>query len=65
MASLTAEHGLQQLQLLLQRRGSVDVALGLSCMWELPGSGVELVSPALSGRFFTTKLGGKALMSYS
>ena len=49
----------------LQSRGFVVVALGLSCLGELPGSGVELVSPALSGRFFTTKPPGKALMSYS
>ena len=24
-------------------------------MWDLPGSGTELMSPALAGRFFTTK----------
>ena len=28
-------------------RASVAVAHGLSCMWDLPGSGIELVSPAL------------------
>ena len=24
-------------------------------MWELPGSGIELMSPALAGGFFTTE----------
>ena len=24
-------------------------------MWDLPGPGIELVSPALAGRFFTTE----------
>ena len=24
-------------------------------MWDLPGSGIEPVSPALAGRFFTTE----------
>ena len=28
-------------------------------MWHLPRSGIELVSPALAGRFFTTKPPGK------
>ena len=28
-------------------------------MWDLPWSGVEPVSPALAGRFFTTELPGK------
>ena len=27
----------------------------LSSMWDLPGSGTELVSPALAGGFFTTE----------
>ena len=54
-------------------RASVDVAQGLSScspqaleqanllhsMWDLPGPGVEPVSPALAGRFFTTELPGK------
>ena len=30
-------------------------------MWDLPGSGIERVSPALAGRFFTTKPPGKSL----
>ena len=28
-------------------------------MWDLPGSGIEPVSPALAGRFFTTEPPGK------
>ena len=28
-------------------------------MWNLPGSGIEPVSPALAGGFFTTELPGK------
>ena len=30
-----------------------------SCMWDLPRSGVEPVSPALAGRFFTIEPPGK------
>ena len=33
-------------------------------MWDLPGLGVELVSPALAGRFFTTEPAGKPLTSF-
>ena len=40
--------------------GSVVVACGLSCMWDLPGSGLEPVSPALAGGFLTTAPPGKA-----
>ena len=40
-------------------RASVVVGHGLSCMWDLPGSGIELVSPALRGGFFTTEPPGK------
>jgi len=28
-------------------------------MWDLPGSGIEPMSPALAGRFFTTEPAGK------
>ena len=28
-------------------------------MWDSPGTGIEPVSPALAGRFFTTELAGK------
>lgn len=31
----------------------------LHSMWDLPGSGMEPLSPALAGRFFTTKPSGK------
>ena len=37
---------------------SAVVMLRLSCstgMWDLPGSGIESVSPASAGRFFTAK----------
>ena len=28
-------------------------------MWDLPGPGIELMSPTLAGRFFTTESPGK------
>ena len=31
----------------------------LQGMWDLPGSGIEPMSPALAGGFFTTELPGK------
>ena len=31
-------------------------------MWDLPGPGIEPVSPALAGRFLTTEVPGKPLM---
>ena len=31
-------------------------------MWNLPGPGIEPVSPALAGRFFSTVLPGKPLL---
>ena len=37
------------------------VAQLLCSLWNLPGSGIELVSPALAGRFFTTEPPGKPL----
>jgi hypothetical protein len=41
--------------------GSIIVVHGLSCsgMWDLSGSGIETVSPALAGGFFTTEPPGK------
>ena len=48
--------------LLLQRVGSVFVALRLSrfhSMWNLPGPGIEPVSPALVDGFLTTRPPGK------
>ena len=35
----------------------------LLSMWDLPGSGIELVSPALTGTFFTTEPPGKPCIS--
>ena len=40
------------------------MARGLSCsvgMWDLPGPGLEPMSPALAGRFLTTAPPGKSL----
>ena len=61
VASLVAEHGLLSLQ--------ASEALGLSScgtqaylhcsMWNLPRLGIELMSPALAGRFLTTGPPGK------
>ena len=31
--------------------------------WDLPGPGIEPVSPELAGRFFTTETPGKPLIS--
>ena len=59
-------------------RASVDVAQGLSScspqaleqanllhsMWDLSGPGVEPVSPALAGRFFTTEPPGKPSLAF-
>ena len=33
-------------------------------MWDLPGSGIELMSPALAGRFFSMEPPGKALIVF-
>ena len=53
-ASVVVAHGLQS-------TGSVVVAHGLSCpaTWDLPGPGLELLSPALAGGFLTTAPPGK------
>ena len=47
----------------LQHTGSTVAAHGVNCcvMWNLPGPGIEPVSPELGGGFFTTELPGKAL----
>ena len=46
--------------------GSVVVAHCLSCsvasVWDFPGSGIEPVSPALAGRFFTPRPPGKPFL---
>ena len=49
----------------LGEQASVVVARGLSCpmaMWDLPGLGIEPVSPALAGRFLTTGPPGNPLL---
>ena len=56
-ASLAAEHGLQTRK--LSSCGSR--AQLLRGMWDLPRPGLELVSPALAGRFSTTAPPGKPL----
>ena len=54
-ASLVAEHRLQTLRL-----GSFGSRASLlRGMWDLPGPGLEPVSPALAGRFSTTAPPGK------
>ena len=54
-ASLVAEHRLQT-----RRLGSCGSrAQPLRSMWDLPGPGLEPVSPALAGRFSTTAPPGK------
>ena len=34
-------------------------------MWDLPGSGIEPMSPALAGGFFTTEPPGKPYISFT
>ena len=60
-ASLVAEHRLQTRR--LSNCGSR--AQLLRGMWDLPGPGLEPVSPALAGRFSTTAPPGKPLVSKS
>ena len=67
VASLVAEHGLQACGLsswgsraLEHRLSSCDArAQLLHGMWDLPGPGLEPVSPALAGGFLTTAPPGK------
>jgi len=33
-------------------------------MWDLPGPGIKLISPALAGRFLTTGPPGKPLITF-
>ena len=58
VASLVAEHGLWGIRAsVVAVHGLTVVAHGLSCpygMWNLPGLGIEPMSPALAGRFLTT-----------
>ena len=51
-----SSHGSQALE---YRLGSCTRAQLLHRMWGLPGSGMEPVSPALAGGFFTTEPRGK------
>ena len=56
VACLVADSGLWS-------TGSVSVVAQLLCsLWDLPGSGIEPVSPALAGRLFTTEPPGKPLL---
>ena len=42
------------------RLNSCNALASLLCnMWDLPGSGIDPVSPALAGGFFTTEPSGK------
>ena len=72
VSSLVAEHGLPA-----HRLGSCDLwalehrlnscgsqAQLLRGMWDLPGSGIELVSLALAGGFFTTEPPGKPRINF-
>ena len=58
VASLVLEQGLQGTQ------ASVVVAHELSCKWDLPRPGIEPVSSALAGGFFTTEPPGKPPFSF-
>ena len=60
VASLVAEHGSRAL-------GSSSCGSWpylLCSMWNLPGAGIELKSPALAGRFLTTGPPEKSLLSH-
>ena len=47
-------------QALKHRLNSCGARAQLLCgTWDLPGSGIKLASPALTGGFFTTELSGK------
>ena len=68
VASLVAEHGLQArglqqlwLAALERRLSSCGTGAQLPCgLWDLPGPGIEPVSPALAGGFLTTAPPGKS-----
>ena len=45
--------------------GSIVVAYRLLGMWDPSGSGIEPVSPALAGGFFTTEPPGKPSIAFS
>ena len=46
---------------LLERLASLVAEHRLSCMWDLPRSGIEPASPTLAGKLFTTEPPGKPL----
>ena len=61
-ASVVVAHGLSSCGLQALERGlsSCGAQATLLCgMWDLPGPGIEPVSPALAGRFLSTALPGK------
>ena len=61
-----AAHGLSSCgsQTLEHRLNSCGTWAQLLCgMWDLPGSGIEPVSPALTGGFFTPEPPGKPLLA--
>ena len=45
----------------LQSTGSKlwHVSLAMACVWDLPRAGIKPMSPAVTGRFFTTEAPGK------
>ena len=57
-------HGLSRCssQTLEHRLGSCDSAQLLPGMWDLSGPGIEPMSPALAGGFFTTEPAGKTYL---
>ena len=62
-ASVVAVHGLSSCstQALERRLSSCGSRVQLLCgMWNLPGPGIQLVSPALAGGFLTTAPPGKS-----
>ena len=79
VASLAAEHGLQSVwasvavahglnscsSWVLERRPNSHGAQAalLHGMWDLPGPGIEPVSPALAGGFFTTETPGSPILN--
>ena len=67
--SVAAAHGLGVnscgSRTLEHRLGSCGMLAQLLCsIWDLPGSGIEPVSPALAGRFFTTEPPGKPCLCF-
>ena len=61
MGSVVAAHGLSSCGsgALEHRLSSCDTDLIVPRTWDLPGRGIEPISPALAGEFFTTESPGK------